>query len=408
MSVYTHKPPASNKLGLKLDLLTSNSDDVSRSEKDPNSGVSSLTSSLNNLEPNKYSNALVSNRKALMRPDYKTQQQHSGSGKSSLQEKRLNFPLTDFIHLDKFSKICTNKNNKNNTNSSSNCNTVDSNTSFYIKLPERHDFTASTASLIVHVPSLSYVSEQIDDDRSDNDFLRSDISDTHRSRNCPICNILYTDLQQQIDEVQDKRFLSLSAINVNTDTGSITNNENSSISSSNNNNNNNISNNVNTSRLWDILESFSANSPRNFCYFHQNLSKRFSASKHISHNKPDVNLTTSLSLPCLTSLDDSSMMITSTEFENNNNNHMSYTLTYNKRIENTPSISIENADQAVTKGNNDDDDNNDSVDAGGNTEQNATTSRMSHETVRINLLIPNTNKVRKHCQLENTMKSIRK
>nr|CAH8875218.1 unnamed protein product [Trichobilharzia regenti] len=385
MSVYTHKPPASNKLGLKLDLLTSNSDDVSRSEKDSNSGLSSLTSSLNNLESNKYSNALVSNRKALMRPDYKTQQQqqHSGSGKSNLQEKRLNFPLSDFIHLDKYSKIYTNKNNKNNINSSSNYrNTVDCNTSFHIKLPERHDFTASTASLIVHVPSLSYVSEQIDDDRSDNDFLRSDVSDNnHRSRNCPICNILYTDLQQQIDEVQDKRFLSLSAINVNTDTGSITNNENISINCSIN-SNNNISNNVNTSRLWDILESFSANSPRNFCYFHQHLSKRFSASKHISHNKPDVNLTTSLSLPCLTSLDESSMMITSTEFENNNinNNHMSYNLSYNKRLENTPSISIENADQAVTKGNNDDVDNSD-IDADRNTEQNATTSKMSNETV---------------------------
>ncbi|CAH8639610.1 unnamed protein product [Heterobilharzia americana] len=251
MSLYMHKPPIPNKIGLKSEVVTSNSE-VTGSGIELNSGVSDVSTSIKDLElSSKYSNALVSSRKSLMRSDYKTQQQ-SGNGKFNPSEKRLNFPLTDFVHLEKFSKVYNNNNNNNNNGKS-----TDSNTSFLIRLPERHDFTASTASLIVHVPSLSYVSEQVDDDRSDNEFLRSDLSDSQRNRNCPICNILYTDLQQQFDEFHVKKSFSLSTINVNINdnTTATTNNENSSMHY------------MNTPRLWDILESFSANSSRNFVIF---------------------------------------------------------------------------------------------------------------------------------------------
>ncbi|VDP30588.1 unnamed protein product [Schistosoma curassoni] len=235
---------------------------------------------MKDFELDKYSNALVSHRKSLIKSDYKTTT-HCNN------EKRLNYPLTDFEHWDKFSRTGNSSNSNNNNNN----NNGDSKSLSHIKLPERHVFTASTASLIVHVPSLSYVSEDIDDDLSDHEIsklnlnLNNNNNNKNHNRICPICNTIYIDLQQH---------LSLHY---------------STFSSITHNNNNNISS----------------------------------------------TLTNSLSLPCLSNFDEQLTMISTRSNENtilHSNNNNNNNVIYNRNINNTPSISIEYADNISITTNN--------------------------------------------------------
>ncbi|CAH8658334.1 unnamed protein product [Schistosoma intercalatum] len=287
---------------------------------------------MKDFELDKYSTALVSHRKSLIKSDYKTTT-HCNN------EKRLNYPFTDFEHWDKFSKT-GNSSNSNNNNG-------DSKSLSHIKLPERHVFTASTASLIVHVPSLSYVSEDIDDDLSDHEISKLNLNLNNNNNNnnknhnriCPICNTIYIDLQQQFDDFHLKRFFSLSSMNVNMDSTTTTNN---------NNINNYDNSSITIPRLWDILDIFSTNSPKNFCPFHKSLCLHYSTFSSMTHTNNDnigSTLTNSLSLPCLSNFDEQLTMISTRSNENtilhsNNNNNV----IYNRNINNTPSISIEYAD----------------------------------------------------------------
>ncbi|CAH8673311.1 unnamed protein product [Schistosoma margrebowiei] len=289
---------------------------------------------MKDFELDKYSNALVSHRKSLIKSDYKTTT-HCNN------EKRLNYPFTDFEHWDKFLKTGNSSNSNNNKK-----NNEDFNSLSHIKLPERHVFTASTASLIVHVPSLSYVSEDIDDDLSDHEISKLNLNNNNNDSNnnnnkhnriCPICNTIYVDLQQQFDDFHLKRFFSLSTINVNMNDTTI------------NNNNNYDNSSIIIPRLWDILDIFSTNSSKHFCPFHKSLSLHYNTFSSITHNNNNNNisspLTNSLSLPCLSNFDEQLTMISTRSNENtilhsNNNNHV----IYNKNINNTPTISIEYAD----------------------------------------------------------------
>ncbi|RTG86982.1 uncharacterized protein DC041_0000406 [Schistosoma bovis] len=298
---------------------------------------------MKDFELDKYSTGLVSHRKSLIKSDYKT-----------TNEKRLNYPFTDFEHWDKFSKT-GNSSNSNNNNG-------DSKSLCHIKLPERHVFTASTASLIVHVPSLSYVSEDIDDDLSDHEISKLNLNlnnnnNKNHNRICPICNTIYIDLQQQFDDFHLKRFFSLSSMNVNMDGTTTT----STITTTNNNNYDNSS--ITIPRLWDILDIFSTNSSKNFCPFHKSLSlhySTFSSTTHNNHNNISSTLTNSLSLPCLSNFDEQLTMLStrsnentilhSNNNDNNNNNHNN--VIYNRNINNTPSISIEYADNISMTTNN--------------------------------------------------------
>ncbi|CAI2736755.1 unnamed protein product [Schistosoma spindalis] len=300
---------------------------------------------MKDFELEKYSNALVSHRKSLIKSDYKMTT-HCNN------EKRLNFPFTDFDHWDKFSKTSNNNNNNNPNN-----NNGDSNSLSHIKLPERHVFTASTASLIVHVPSLSYVSEDIDEDLSDHEISKLNLNNNNNDDNnnndntkqhnriCPICNTINIDLQQQFDDFHLKRSFSLSTMNVNindttTNTTTTTNYDNSSIT---------------IPRLWDILDIFSTNSSKNFCPFHKSLSLHYNTFSSITNttttnnnnnnNNISSTLTNSLSLPCLSDFDEQLIMLSTRSNENtilhsNNNDDV----IYNRNINNTPSISIEYAD----------------------------------------------------------------
>ncbi|CAH8671500.1 unnamed protein product [Schistosoma curassoni] len=297
---------------------------------------------MKDFELDKYSNALVSHRKSLIKSDYKTTT-HCNN------EKRLNYPLTDFEHWDKFSRTGNSSNSNNNNNN----NNGDSKSLSHIKLPERHVFTASTASLIVHVPSLSYVSEDIDDDLSDHEIsklnlnLNNNNNNKNHNRICPICNTIYIDLQQQFDDFHLKRFFSLSSMNVNMDGTTTTNNNNNYDNSS-----------ITIPRLWDILDIFSTNSSKNFCPFHKSLSLHYSTFSSITHNNNNnisSTLTNSLSLPCLSNFDEQLTMISTRSNENtilHSNNNNNNNVIYNRNINNTPSISIEYADNISITTNN--------------------------------------------------------
>ncbi|XP_018655563.1 putative ccaat-box DNA binding protein subunit B [Schistosoma mansoni] len=141
---------------------------------------------MKDFELDKYSNGLVSNRKSLIRSNYKMTSYCNSS------EKRYNVPVPG-------SNPNPNDNSKDNDNG--NLNSLS-----HMKLPERPNFTTSTISLIVNVPSLSYVNEYIDDDDEDlsnNEMYKLNLNDNQQI--CPICNTICTELQQQFDDLQLKR-----------------------------------------------------------------------------------------------------------------------------------------------------------------------------------------------------------
>ncbi|KAK4475443.1 hypothetical protein MN116_002496 [Schistosoma mekongi] len=341
-SVYMPKSSPTDKISIKLNVLSSNSEILKNESNSNSSSTCKLTTTIKDIELNKYSSALISNRKSLIRSDCKIQQ--------NINDK-CNFPLRDLNYFEKFANY--------NTTDNKNISSIDNNenTLYQINLPERHIFTASTASLIVHVPSLSYVSEDVDEVGSDNEYQQSNrYNIQHYNRICPICNILYTDLQQQFDDFNGKRFRSLSDISVNI------NDTTSNTTTNNNSNSNNIISNINTSRLWDILESFSANSPRNLCHFHHKLSVYYNNFRSIhSTSKITINLTNSLSLPCLSNLNetDTMMMMTTTTTttttatkgilsDENDMLTIDDYMKFHRNTSTTPSISIEYADNELS------------------------------------------------------------
>lgn len=282
---------------------------------------------MKDFELDKYSNGLVSNRKSLIRSNYKMTSYCNSS------EKRYNVPVPG-------SNPNPNDNSKDNDNG--NLNSLS-----HMKLPERPNFTTSTISLIVNVPSLSYVNEYIDDDDEDlsnNEMYKLNLNDNQQI--CPICNTICTELQQQFDDLQLKRSFSLSSIHDTT------------YNDTTNDNNNNS--NITRPRLWDILESFTMNSSNTFCQFHKYLSVYYNKIVSITRNTTNTttnnnsssssnhmgsNLTNSLSLPCLSNIDEQ-LMISTIYNENdilhsNNNNNHNHNMIYNRKIEKTPSISIE-------------------------------------------------------------------
>ncbi|CAH8681138.1 unnamed protein product, partial [Schistosoma rodhaini] len=275
---------------------------------------------MKDFELDKYSNGLVSNRKSLIRSNYKM------SSLCNSSEKRYNVPVPGSN---------PNPNNNNKDNDNGNLNTLS-----HMKLPEQRNFTISTISLIVNVPSLSYVSEYIDDDDDDDEDLTDNLMyklDLNNQQNqiCPICNTICIELKQQFDDLQLKRSFSLSSIH---DT---TYNDTTNTTTTNNNNNSNIT----RPRLWDILESFTMNSSNKFCQFHKYLSVYYNkivsitrnttntttnnnnCSSSSSNNNMGSNLTNSLSLPCLSNINEELMISTiynENDILHSNNNDVIY------------------------------------------------------------------------------------